>query len=167
MIQSHSLLADLRWPHLPLILTEAFTIPTWELLPNTVSELAELAGEDVDTVIDRLHLIGSLLKDAEITPKQLMMLTSNSKDVILLDVRTAKEYTLCRLHGSLLVAHADMVALLPKLREAAHVVTLCHHGMRSLSAALFLRAQGVTHAVSLQGGLDRWAEQIDPSMKRY
>lgn len=167
MIHSHTPLADLHWPHLPMILAEAFSVPSWELFPHTVSELAELADMDEEEVIQRLNLLGSLLKDPEITPQQLKMLMNNSKDIVLLDVRTAQEYTMCHLNGSLLVAHADMMALLPKFKDAAHVVTICHHGVRSLSAALFLRAHGVTHAVSLQGGLDRWAEHIDPSMKRY
>ncbi len=167
MIHPDTPLADLRWPHLSVILTEAFAVPHWETFPDTVAELAQQAEMDVDHVIQRLHMLAALMKDPEITPQQLDLLMKNSKDVVLLDVRTAMEYTLCRLNGSLLVAHADMMALLPKFKEAAHVVTICHHGVRSFSAALFLRAHGVSRAVSLQGGLDRWAVEVDPKMKRY
>ena len=43
-------------------------------------------------------------------------------------------------------------------------VVICHHGIRSLSGAMYLRSLGVK-AYSLKGGLDLWAREIDPSLK--
>jgi rhodanese-related sulfurtransferase len=39
--------------------------------------------------------------------------------------------------------------------------------MRSLDAAAWLRSQGVAGARSMAGGIDRWSEEIDPSVPRY
>ncbi len=47
------------------------------------------------------------------------------------------------------------------------VVVYCHHGMRSLRGASFLRAQGVEKAFSMQGGIEAWADRIDLEMARY
>ena len=43
----------------------------------------------------------------------------------------------------------------------------CHHGIRSAAVADFLRRAGFPKAVNLTGGLDLWAETVDPSMRRY
>jgi len=46
-------------------------------------------------------------------------------------------------------------------------VAYCHHGIRSLQAATFLRSVGLPNVRSLAGGIDRWAREIDREMVRY
>ncbi|MCZ6786405.1 MAG: rhodanese-like domain-containing protein, partial [Planctomycetota bacterium] len=46
-------------------------------------------------------------------------------------------------------------------------VVYCHHGPRSIEAASFLHAQGYTDVCSLHGGIDAWAQVIEPTMRRY
>jgi adenylyltransferase/sulfurtransferase len=46
-------------------------------------------------------------------------------------------------------------------------VFFCHHGMRSLDAAAWLRSQGVDGAQSMTGGIERWSTEIDPSVPHY
>ncbi len=46
-------------------------------------------------------------------------------------------------------------------------VTVCHHGLRSLHARDLLRAAGFTRVRSLAGGIDRWAQEVEPEMARY
>ena len=47
------------------------------------------------------------------------------------------------------------------------IIILCHHGMRSLRATVFLRDRGFDQVLSLAGGIEAWATEIDPSMPRY
>ena len=47
------------------------------------------------------------------------------------------------------------------------LIILCHHGMRSLNVAVWLRNQGFEQAQSLRGGIDAWSAQIDPAIPRY
>ena len=47
------------------------------------------------------------------------------------------------------------------------VVTVCHHGVRSISAAHVLEAAGHPNVLSLAGGIDAWAQRIDPTYARY
>jgi rhodanese-related sulfurtransferase len=42
----------------------------------------------------------------------------------------------------------------------------CHHGVRSLRAALALRQLGI-NAKSMAGGIDLWSIDIDPAIRRY
>jgi rhodanese-related sulfurtransferase len=62
---------------------------------------------------------------------------------------------------------AELPARLDELPVDRAVVVVCHHGMRSLQAARWLRAHGRMLACNLQGGVDAWAGQIDSAMKRY
>lgn len=47
------------------------------------------------------------------------------------------------------------------------IACLCHHGMRSLQVANFLKQGGFTEVVNLQGGIDAWSQFLDPSITRY
>jgi adenylyltransferase/sulfurtransferase len=44
---------------------------------------------------------------------------------------------------------------------------MCHHGGRSLKVTEYLRAQGYTAVSNVAGGIDAWAEHIDPALRRY
>lgn len=44
---------------------------------------------------------------------------------------------------------------------------LCHHGGRSAQAADHFRAHGFTEVFNIAGGIDAWAQDVDPSVPRY
>jgi monothiol glutaredoxin len=44
---------------------------------------------------------------------------------------------------------------------------LCHHGNSSRSAAEHFREHGFTDVWNIEGGIDAWAREIDPSVPRY
>ena len=44
---------------------------------------------------------------------------------------------------------------------------LCHHGGRSAQAAEHFRTQGFTAVFNIAGGIDAWAQDVDPSVPRY
>ena len=87
---------------------------------------------------------------------------------VLVDVRNPDEHHYCALPGSVLLPlheidqREDELAAL----EGKEVVVYCHHGVRSLHGAAFLRDKGI-EASSLAGGIDRWSQAIDPSVRRY
>ena len=43
---------------------------------------------------------------------------------------------------------------------------MCHSGVRSMQVCIFLNRNGY-NAINLNGGIDAWAKEIDPAMKRY
>jgi rhodanese-related sulfurtransferase len=106
----------------------------------------------------------------EITPTDLKAkLEQGDRDVHLLDVREADELAFCGLDGA---QHIPMLQLFtglqaPRAEPEAEVVVFCHHGVRSLEAAKYLRLNGFARARSLAGGLEAWADDVDPSLPRY
>ena len=47
------------------------------------------------------------------------------------------------------------------------IACLCHHGIRSLHVADYLVQNGFTQVVNLDGGIDAWSQQVDPSVPAY
>ena len=47
------------------------------------------------------------------------------------------------------------------------IVVICHHGMRSQQVAHFLEHQGFSRVHNLTGGVEAWAADVDPTMRRY
>lgn len=90
-------------------------------------------------------------------------------DFRLVDVREDDEYAICHLQGAELIPLSQFAEqAVGKLADkAATIVVYCHHGMRSQRAAMWLRHQGYGHVVNLSGGIDAWAEQVEPTMARY
>lgn len=87
--------------------------------------------------------------------------------LVLVDVREPVEWEICRIPGSVLIPLRELPSRVGEIDRAAEVVTVCHTGRRSLTAARLLRAAGVASAVSLRGGVDAWARVVDPTMPRY
>lgn len=103
----------------------------------------------------------------QIEPKVLKEILGRGERVRLIDVREAWEHQTCRLEGSELIPLGELPARCQELTDSEPIVLYCHHGIRSLDAAVWLRQQGVEGARSLAGGIERWALEIDPSMPRY
>jgi len=103
----------------------------------------------------------------EVTPAELQRELAAGRRVVLVDVRETPEWELVRLEGARLAPLARLPGLAHALDPSADIVTYCHHGIRSLQAATFLRSVGLTRVRSLAGGIDRWARDIDREMVRY
>src|SRR5205085_10232949 len=105
----------------------------------------------------------------EIEAQQLAEKLRRGEPIYLIDVRHEWEHQLARLPDQALIPLHELPARLDEVLPAAgeEIVCYCHHGVRSLSAAAFLRQSGFEKAVSLAGGIDRWSRLIDPSVPRY
>ena len=103
----------------------------------------------------------------EITPAEMKERFDRRENFLLVDVREPWEYELCRIDGAKLIPMGSIPANLQALDVDEDVVCYCHHGMRSMDVAVWLRGQGVQRAKSLAGGIERWSLEIDPLVPRY
>lgn len=104
--------------------------------------------------------------DLEIRCEELAARLEAGDALFLLDVRQAWENQLARIDGSTLIAMQTLPARVMEIPRDRDVVAYCHHGMRSLMAARFLRQEGI-RARSLKGGIDHWSIAVDPTTPRY
>lgn len=89
--------------------------------------------------------------------------------LLLLDCREADEHALVSISGARLVPMSEIASRLAELESYRQnpIAVHCHHGGRSLKVAVWLRSQGFSQAQSMAGGIDQWAQQIDPTLPRY
>jgi rhodanese-related sulfurtransferase len=86
---------------------------------------------------------------------------------LIVDVREPWEYQRCHIEGSQLVPLGQLPAHLSELPDDRDIVLVCHHGNRSMHAAMWLSQNGFARVHNLEGGIDAWAQQVEPSMPRY
>ncbi len=103
----------------------------------------------------------------DVTPVEVKALLDRGEEVLLLDVREPFEYELCHLNGSQLIPLGQLSARIDELERNKEIIVYCHVGVRSTQAVAFLRRAGIEKARNLQGGIDAWAGQVDPKMRRY
>jgi adenylyltransferase/sulfurtransferase len=85
----------------------------------------------------------------------------------LLDVREPHEAEIARIPGARLMPLSDLPARLHELDSARSYTLSCHRGTRSVQAYQLLRQAGFVHLRILAGGVDAWAERVDPTLPRY
>jgi adenylyltransferase/sulfurtransferase len=107
------------------------------------------------------------LDDIQIAPQELKQKLDQAAKVLVVDVREPWEAQVCTIEGAKLVPLNTLPANMALFAEAEEIVIYCHHGMRSLNAAAWLRSQGIDGARSLTGGIERWSTEIDPRVARY
>jgi rhodanese-related sulfurtransferase len=106
--------------------------------------------------------------DLEITPTQAKDLLASSTPPLLLDVREPMEYQMARIEPSTNMPMGEVPARAhQELDEEQPILVLCHHGVRSLSVAAWLRSHDYDKAQSISGGIDAWSRLVDPSVPRY
>lgn len=107
------------------------------------------------------------LPPISITPGELSQRLAAGEPLVLVDVREGWEVEIASLPGSVHLPMGSLPARHDVLAREPETIAICHHGIRSLNSALFLRSVGIRKARSLHGGLDLWAQQVDPAMPRY
>lgn len=95
-----------------------------------------------------------------ITPAQASELLKNSKEVFLLDVRTAAEFSQERIKGATLIPLHDLSQSLSKLNNVKNkkVIVYCRSGNRSVSASRILAKNGFI-PLNLKGGIGLWQHE--------
>ena len=85
----------------------------------------------------------------------------------MIDVREPWEHEVASLEPAELIPMQTIPARQSALPREAEYVVLCHHGTRSAMVAEYLRSAGIARVLNLEGGIDRWSVEVDPSVSRY
>jgi rhodanese-related sulfurtransferase len=133
---------------------------------DTLDKVSRDHGLETDAVIAFIKESTSLEKDIEITTAEVADLLKKGA-IKLLDVRTPQEYAMAQVEGSVLVDQSLAQEIVNSWPQDTPIVTMCHHGVRSLDAAAYLRGHGFKNTRSMRGGIEAWSSTIDSSVPRY
>jgi len=103
----------------------------------------------------------------EISVQELKGRIDKSAAVTILDVREPFEYEIARINGSKLIPLGELPGRLGDLNRDDYIVVHCHSGMRSAQAVQMMRGAGFAKVFNLEGGIDKWSDEIDPDVPKY
>ena len=114
------------------------------------------------------HLNTDKVQAWEITPIELKRRMDLGEQIVLVDVREPWEADIVSLPGARLIPLGELQYRTDEeLDPYDEIVLYCHHGIRSMEAAMVLWGMGYEEVKSLSGGIDRWSEQVDQELPRY
>ena len=102
----------------------------------------------------------------QLQPLELKNKLESGHDIFLLDVREGWEFALASSDGSENFPMGEVVDRQQEFAFEEKIVVICHYGERSQLAAQELAECGF-NVHNLAGGIDAWAQVVDPSVPRY
>ena len=105
----------------------------------------------------------------DITPTELKAKYDRSDQFELLDVRNPDEIEFVTLKNTIEIPVQELPQRVNELKDKmeAEIVVYCRSGRRSAEAVKLLREHGYMKSWNLQGGINAWADEIDPSLPKY
>jgi rhodanese-related sulfurtransferase len=135
---------------------------------ETLAQVCARNGNlDVTEVLE--HIKSSHEQDAKvlISPKELAGLLQQDKSVKVVDVRSREEFEAVRIDGSILLSQPVMQQLMASGSNSDPIIVVDHAGKNGLDAAAYFMGHGLQNVRCLRGGIDAWAQEVDPQMRRY
>ena len=124
-------------------------------------------GLDVNEVL--AHIQSSHEQDAKIlvSPKELAETLKRDSSLRIVDVRSREEFEAVHIEGSTLLSQDVMRQIMGDGSNTRPLVVVDHQGKTGLDAAAYFMGHGLQNVRCLRGGIDAWAQEVDPAMRRY
>jgi len=122
---------------------------------------------NVDDVLSHIRSSHELDAKVLISPEDLAALLQKDKSVKLVDVRSREEFEAVHIDGSVLLSQDVMRDIMASGSNKRPIVIIDHQGKNGLDASAYFLGHGLESVRCLRGGIDAWAQTVEPSMRRY
>jgi len=115
------------------------------------------------------HIESSHEQDAKllIAPTELAALRQQDPTLRIVDVRSREEFEAVNIAGSQLLSQDVMRQIMGDGSNTRPLILVDHQGKTALDAAAYFLGHGLQNVRCLRGGIDAWAQEIEPTMRRY
>jgi rhodanese-related sulfurtransferase len=122
---------------------------------------------EVDEVI--AHLLQSHQADQLLllSPNEVAETLRTTPSAHLLDIRPREEWDTAHIQGAFRLTQDSLQEIMGHWPKDDLLIICDHTGAGVLDAAAYFQGHGFTNVRCLEGGVDAWAREVDPSMKRY
>jgi rhodanese-related sulfurtransferase len=103
----------------------------------------------------------------EITPREVRQRLDAGDNLLLLDVREPDEIRIAAVDAAEVQPLSQARSWIDNVPRDREVVVMCHHGGRSAQVAMALAQRGHTNVSNMVGGIDRWSDEVDPTVPKY
>lgn len=101
------------------------------------------------------------------SPSEVNNRIESGESLVIIDVREPFELEICRLDYAMHIPMQQIPTNLEQVPKDKPLVIMCHHGVRSMRVVNYLLSQGISNVHNLDGGIDRWAKEVDNKMNKY
>lgn len=105
----------------------------------------------------------------QVSPAELKARLDKDNNLFILDVREPHEWDISNLSdlGAVLIPKGQVLEHMGELDTAQEMVVYCRSGARSADVIRQLREHGFKKMWNLDGGINRWAKEVDNSLPTY
>ncbi len=105
----------------------------------------------------------------QITPKELEARLAAGESLFVLDVREPHEWQISNLghYGAILIPQGQVMERMGELDTAQEIIVQCRTGARSAQIVALLQEHGFSKLHNLDGGINRWAREVEPEIPVY
>ena len=103
----------------------------------------------------------------EMTVQEVDALLKGPNPPRVVDVRQPAEWELVRMKDGVLLSQELLEEMMESWDKDEPLVLYCHHGIRSMQAAMYFAQQGFNKVITMRGGINAWAREIDTSLPVY
>lgn len=121
-------------------------------LDNALKCLRESQAHDAEMLISVEEFAGHL---------------KSSENVTLVDIRTREEHEAIQLPNIKVMTQEFQTELFAQKSAEDLIILMDHQGRTVLDQCAWFRGHGLKKTYGVDGGIDRYAEKIDPSIQRY
>ena len=104
---------------------------------------------------------------ASVSAQELKLKMDARESLTLVDVRESWEYDIAQIAGSKLIPLGELGERLTEIPREGIIVVQCHSGVRSEQGARLLQEAGFANVYNLEGGIEAWSRDVDPTVPRY
>jgi len=135
-----------------------------ETLAQVCARNGNLDGNEV-----LAHIQSSHEQDAKILIEatELAELRKQDPTLRVVDVRSREEFEAVHIADSQLLSQDVMRKVMSDGSNTRPLVLVDHQGKTALDAAAYFLGHGLQNVRCLRGGIDAWAQEIEPTMRRY
>ena len=135
---------------------------------ETLAQVCARNG-NLDATEVMAHIQSSHEQDAKILiePKEVAGLLQRDPSVKLVDIRSREEFQAVHIAGSMLLSQDAMRELMANGSNTKQVIIVDHQGKNALDATAYFIGHGLQNVRCLRGGIDAWALEVDPKVRRY
>jgi len=105
----------------------------------------------------------------QMTPVQLKERLDAGDDLFVLDVRQPHEWEISNMQsvGAKLIPQSEVMDHIDEFDQNQEIVVQCRSGVRSANVIMIMQQLGFKNLWNLDGGINRWAQEVDPSLPVY
>jgi adenylyltransferase/sulfurtransferase len=101
----------------------------------------------------------------DITPAEVNERLARGEKIVLIDVREPHEWSAGHIDSAIHIPMQQIPRRLDEIPRDQEVVMICRSGARSGHVQQHLKQQGFTNVKNLTGGMQRWAREVDSSIR--